>query len=105
MADAFIQTDATRVFATPGTTSTAQAVGGLTGATAAARVYNGTNQVVAVAFGLLGLTASLANGSMSVPIPPGGVEVFRTPLGVTHAAVVAAAASTGAVYVTPGDGA
>ena len=105
MDTAFSHSGPTRVFATPGTTSSAaQVVDGVAGGKGALRIHNGTNQIVGVSFGAGSAVASLASGNNFIPVPAGGVSVVRVPLGTTHVAVIAAAASTGAVYVTPGFG-
>jgi hypothetical protein len=101
----FIQTAPTRRFVTPGTTSARLPIS-VVGAMASIRVYNGTNQIIGVAEGDNSIVASLADNHASgtTPIPPGSVEILRVPSGVTNVAVIAAAASTGDVFVSPGDG-
>lgn len=98
---AFIQTAPTRSFTNPNTSSSRQAVDNLSSPMAVIRVFNDTTGVVWVEEGQSTVTATVGN---SVPVPPGYVEVLRTPFPSTHVAIVAASALTGTVYVTPGDG-
>jgi hypothetical protein len=102
---AFIQTAPTRRFAAPGVTSTRLPVANLNNHLASCRVFNDTNQIIGVAFGDSTVVANLTdNTGLTVPVPVGALEALRMPAGVTHVAVIAAAASTGDVFVTPGDG-
>lgn len=101
----FMPVDVTRVFATPGVASSAaQALGGVTSGVGSVRIVNGTNQVIGVTFGLTGVVATMTTGTSFVAVLPSASVIVRVPLGVTHAAVIAAAAATGSAYLTPGEG-
>ncbi len=92
-------------FAAPGTTSGAQAVPGLVSGFGVVRVFNSTNQIINIAFGESGIVASaVASAGNGVRIASSRTETITVPGGATHVAVVAAAASTGDVFVTPGFG-
>lgn len=68
------------------------------------RVMNNGSATVWIRFGASGVTVTTANG---IPVPAGAIEVFSVTPGLAsadlHVAVIAAAA-TGSIYFTPGDG-
>ena len=63
------------------------------------RVYNTTAVVVFILFGDVTVNAL----TTSLPIPPGAVEFFDCPAGVTHVAGITTAGG-GTVYFTEGEG-
>lgn len=64
------------------------------------RLYNAGAVAVFVAFGTSAIAAVLAT---SIPIPPGGVEVFEVSPAVTHVAGITAS-GTATIYATAGRG-
>lgn len=65
------------------------------------RVHNASTSLAFVAFGQANVDAQV-DGAGSIPVPPGGVEVFGAG-SITHAAVVLST-GTGDVWFTPGAG-
>jgi hypothetical protein len=99
MADAvFMPTGATRSIAA---TTTAQRVP-LPGTTSHVRVYNGAAALAFVRFGR-DVTSMDASVSTSMPLGPGGCEVFRVPASADYVSAVLLS-GTGTVFVTPGEG-
>ena len=65
------------------------------------RLHNASAQIIFVEFGTAGNTTA-ATLTTSMPIPAGGVELFEK--GLSDRISVIVAATTGLLYVTPGEG-